>query len=222
MKKLLTFALFLVFCFSVKAAELIDVIQLKDSSVVRGHIIEQVPNVSITIKDLNNNLIKIDMSKVQKMMKVEYEDKTFYSKDYSEFGVSLVTPAGLNLNYVHWFSPYGIGISGMYWGDFYGIQGNFKFKLSDNRDRSHSLSLVAGRCYMSYQRTTPFTSYEENNLFDWKYIGATYNLNYSGFWLEVGITASEVKIEPKKEVNTFDGILPQLVFQIGYVYRFIK
>ena len=222
MKKLLTFALFLVFCFSVNAAELIDVVYLKDSTIIRGQIIEQVPNVSITIKDLNNNLIKIDMSNVQKMMKVEYEDKTIYYKDYSEFGGSLGTPAGLNLNYVHWFSPYGIGISGMYWGDFYGIQGNFKYKLSDNRDRSHSLSLIAGRWYISYQNIDPYMGYEEDNLFDWKYIGATYNLNYGGFWLEVGITASEVKIEPKVEVFNFDGILPQLVFQIGYVYRFIN
>ena len=70
MKKLLTFALFLVFCFSVNAAELIDVVYLKDSTIIRGQIIEQVPNVSITIKDLNNNLIKIDMNKVQKMMKI--------------------------------------------------------------------------------------------------------------------------------------------------------
>ncbi len=222
MKIILSITVFLVLTCSVKAIDLIDVIYLKDSTVIKGYIIEQVPNESITIKDLNDKIVKIEMSNIQKMVKVEYEDKTIYYKDYSEFGVSFGTPAGLNLNFVHWFSPYGLGFSGMYFGSMYGFQGNFKYKLSDNKDRSHSLSLIAGNWYISYKKSDPFMEYEEDNLSDWKYIGASYNLNYEGFWLEVGLTISNIRIEPKDEDLNLDGTLPQLVFQIGYVYRFIN
>ena len=72
--------------------------------------------------------------------------------------------------------------------------------LSNNINRYHSLNFVAGSSYLekNWDKKT------------WDYIGIAYNLNYKDFYLEAGITSGS---------GSYSN--PQIMFQIGYVYRFL-
>lgn len=60
-------------------AEMEDVIYLKNGSIYRGIIIEQIPNVSMKIKTLGGNVFAVTMGEIEKITK---EDKPFQRENY--------------------------------------------------------------------------------------------------------------------------------------------
>ncbi len=190
------------------AEDYVDVVYLKDSTVIEGYIIEQVPNKSLTIKKIDGELMTIDIEKVEKMTKKDKSKVSLKNKNYWELGINFGTPGGLNLLVGKWFSPVGIKVSGMNLGSMYGVQGNLMYKLSDNYSRCHSLGLIFGVSHIELEKTNGWNT--ETEIKDWQYYGAAYNLNWGGFWLEVGLTGGDGDFKA-----------PQLAFQIGYTYRFI-
>ncbi len=56
-------------------AEMIDVVHLKNGSVIKGLIIETIPNESIKIETADGSIFVYEMSEVEKMTKVRKENK---------------------------------------------------------------------------------------------------------------------------------------------------
>ena len=124
---------------------------------------------------------------------------------YPELGVAIGFPASLNAEAGYWFGPVGARLSGMYWGDSYGVQGNVGYKLSETRRRYHAVALVAGRGV----GVAP-----DQECCDWTYVGGAYNLVYRGFFLEAGL---ETPVKVRR--GNFRDVVP--LFQIGYLHRFL-
>ena len=107
----------------------------------------------------------------------------------------------------------------MYWVPFSGIsgiQGNLGIRLADNIHRRHALALVVGTIH--WEVVDPL--FGEKDILDLTYLGAVYNLNVGGFFLEVG-GAGVIKSVSSPEPDS-EWITPALpLLQIGYMYRFI-
>ncbi len=221
MKTVFYLLLFILICSSSRAKEFIDVVHLKDSTKIVGNIIEQVPNVSITIRDFQEQIHVIKMEDVQLIKHYDKADINLNQMKYYEIGGSLGTPAVLNINAVGWYKFLGIGLSGMYLGnDNYGIQANIKIKFSDNFYRYHSISFLFYRTYSSSPVTKPEAPYfRDEYISDAQVYCITYNLNYKGFWLEIGPGMNFWFTQTKN--GRADNWFPSFAFQIGYVHRFI-
>ncbi|MFH1052671.1 MAG: hypothetical protein V1779_17255 [bacterium] len=221
MKIILSIAVFFIISCSVEANEIIDIIYLKDSTIIKGTIIEQIPNESLTIRDFKNEIHKIKFEDVLSIKTYDLADISLYRKNYFELGGSFGTPAGFNLNAAGWYQFLGIGISGMYLGnDRYGIQGNLKIKISDNYNRCHSISFLLYKTYRSIPNTQPKAPYYiDEDISDMQVYCITYNLNYNGFWLEIGPGMNFWYT--KNNNGIADNWFPFFAFQIGYVHRFI-
>jgi len=191
------------------AEEYIDVINLKNGTVIEGYIIEQVSNKSLTIKKLDGELIKLNFDQVEKITKKDKAKVSYYDRNYWEAGINIGMPAVLNLLVGRWFSPVGIKVSGLTLGEIYGIQGNLMYKLADSEKTCHSLGLIGGYSHLVLEKSNGWEVVKE--IKEWQYYGAAYNLNWGGFWLELGLTA-----------GSGDFKSPQFCFQIGYAHRFIE
>ena len=67
MKKILLFALLLLSIFSLYCYEFIEVVYLKNGSIIRGLIIEQQPNVLIKIQTKDGSIFVYKMDEVEKI-----------------------------------------------------------------------------------------------------------------------------------------------------------
>lgn len=181
------------------AKEPFDAVYLKDGSKIVGTIIEQVPNKSIKIRTRGGNEHVYTFDQIERITKEFFEEipKDLMKESYTELGVNLGTPAGLNLALGNWFGRFGVRASGMVYGrKLNGIQGNLGFKLSDNINRSDVLAAIFGSLNI-----------EKDN---WSYFGLVYELNLSGFFFHAGLTAGSGSFST-----------PQLAVQLGYMHRFL-
>lgn len=130
---------------------------------------------------------------------------------YPSIGVTLGTPAGINLIGAYYFGDLGLRASIGYWGSIYGAQVNLTRNLSTSGNVTHNVSIGAGYMYLRIHRTN-FDAWEvteHDDISEWRYLCATYALNWSGFFAEIGVSVGS---------GTFSN--PQLLFQIGYVHDF--
>jgi hypothetical protein len=188
----------------------VDAVILKNGSKILGTIIEQVPNQSLKIRMRDGSVFVYTFDEIEiiRKEKVEYVDETMDLRHtpYSELGVNVGTPAGLNAAFGRWFGLFGLRLSGMVYGSaLAGMQLNFGYKLSDNSNRSHVLALIAGSSHLEDSRGWYIRDKS------WTYLGAVYELNLGGFFLQAGASVGEG-----------DYSNPQLMFQIGYMYRFLE
>ena len=200
MNKLRILFLILAFLFTLImnsiAQEQVHVVYLKDGSKVVGTIIEQIPNVNVKIKTKDGRILVYTLDKVKKITKEligTIEDLRDVS--YYELGLNFGTPAGFNGVFGYWFSPVGLRLSGMYYGKvMQGIQFNIGYRIADNTKRYHSIAAVVGSSKVKKK--------------EWEYLGLVYNLYFRGFFLETGLSIGKGSYSS-----------PQLVLQIGYLYR---
>ncbi len=192
---LLSIIIFAVKCY---ADDMIDVIILKDKTIVKGIILEQYPNDKLKIKTDSGDVREIKFSEIENIMKEEKPLEV--KKGVTELGIVAGSPAGLNILLGHSIDDFIFKLSGLYVGKIYGIQVNLGLMLSNNINRYHSLNFIAG------------SSFSESNLSKntWDYFGIAYNLNYKDFYLEAGISSGS---------GSYSN--PQIMLQIGYVYRFL-
>ena len=200
-------------CFALDstAQEKMDVVHLKDSSRIYGRIMKQVPNESVTIKAISGLVEVYSMDRIEKIesMEVEPSIRDYRKSSYTELGINLGTPAGVNLALGYWFGEFGLRASGMVLGFVQGFQGNVGFKLSDNANRSHVLALIFGKSSIEDKKVYLFGP-DEVVYRTWSYFGLVYELNWHGFFLEAGFTA-----------GSGDFRSPQVAAQLGYMYRFL-
>lgn len=81
MKKVLLFLVLLIsFSTYINAQSYTEVVYLKNGSVIKGVIIEQIPNVSLKVKTADGSLIICNMSEVEKITKEESSHVRSYKK----------------------------------------------------------------------------------------------------------------------------------------------
>ena len=124
----------------------------------------------------------------------------FKDKQYSEIGVNLGLPAGVNLLAGQWFGRMGLSVSGMYLSTVHGAQANIGYKLFDTGKSRGSISLIGG--------FSQINDNDDKKDKEWKYAGAAYNWVYRWFWLEAGLS-----------LGRGDFSNPQLVLQVGFIKR---
>ena len=195
----------------VYADDTYDLVHLKDSTIIKGKIIETIPNKSITIKSFDGKIQTFDYDQILKIQR----DESFYNNcrdsSYSELGICYGTPAVFNLAIGPWYGPFGVRFSGMYLGSSYGIQMNLNYKISDSPNFLHSIGVAVGKSFIEGEEIAYFP-FDDNFTYmkEWQYIGLVYNLNLSGFFLEGGLSIGEG-----------DYTNPKFIFQIGFIYRSI-
>jgi hypothetical protein len=154
MKTLLLISIFIVSFFStVYSQQMEDVVYLKNGSIIRGIIIEQVPNVSLKIKTKDGSVFAYKIEEVEKMTKEEtkgslYTETSKLGNDGFRSGKFLV---GLKAGYGDWGSlTYGfnleIGVS-----DYFGIALDGAYTSWD--DSYNNYSLAGGLLSMAYHIT---------------------------------------------------------------------
>jgi len=184
------------------AQEQVDAIYLKDGSKILGIIIEQIPNTSVKIRMKDGSEFVFSFDKIEKIVKENTSvlPIDLKEKSYLELGVNIGIPSAFNVSLGNWFGPFGLRLSGMSFEKAKGFQVNIEYKLSDNIDRRHGLAAVLGSSKIISDGLAK----------EWNYFGITYELNWSGFFFETGMSAGK---------GSFSS--PQLLLQIGYMYRFL-
>lgn len=151
-----------------------------------------IQDYSVNGKMKQSNILNFDIADVS-------------SIGYSSFGLTVGTPAALNIVYSYQSqSLLNFRIQGGIWGPANGIQANIGFNLSKSESFEHNLSICGG-----YSQLTDQKSFGDR-IYEWTYTGVCYNFNWGGFFTELGLTVGE---------GNFSN--PQLMLQLGYVYRFL-
>ena len=158
-------------------------------------------DTELILKMSNGERKSVPKSTIKRLMHYRLREKIL--DEYPILGVTLGTPGILNLNAGYFFSKIGVQVSGSYLGSAYGFQAAFAWKLYDSRSFMHALSGGAGFSSITVDRDLKKETHK------WTYGVLSYNLNWYGFFLELGIG-----------VGAGDYSNPQFLGQIGYVYRF--
>jgi hypothetical protein len=147
-------------------------------------------------------------------LKIDRKNIMYYSFDnlssqYPFIGLTLVQPGGFNLTGGGHFSDV-LGIRatvGMVPGSMFGTQFNLLYSLSRLEHFESNISILGG--YSIIERGHDYYGQAVENDMDWLYFGTSIDANIYGIFLELGLTVGS---------GYFSN--PQLLFQIGYVYRF--
>ncbi len=183
-----------------------DIIYLKNGTKVIGKIIKFDVDKEVIIKTESGSELQYKMSDVDK---IDFKSESFYQykKTSAELGVTIGTPASLNLVAGKHFENTMIKASGFYLGDISkGIQLELGYKLAEFARTYHAINIVAGVAELRESNAKYINNYIYKS---WQYIGVVYNLNTNGFYLQTGLSHS---------YGDFSS--PQLLLQIGYVYQF--
>ncbi len=183
-----------------------DVIFLKNGTKVTGKIIKFDVDKEVVIKTESGAELQYKMSDVDK---IDFKSESFYQykKTSAELGVTLGTPAGLNVVGAKHFDNLMVKASGFYLGkNAKGIQFEIGYKLAEFARTYHAINIVAGVAELRESNAKYINNYIYKS---WQYLGVVYNLNTNGFYLQTGLSHS---------YGDFPS--PQFLLQIGYVYQF--
>jgi len=140
--------------------------------------------------------------------------KNLLNTSYSELGITLGTPCGLNLAAGNWHGRFGIKATGMFYAPgVYGLQTTLGFKLSDSHKIRHGVGLAFGSMQLEYT--------------DWMSAGIVYNMNVKGFFFEAGLAVGRFTEESFYIHGDYfyscssSSTSPHLLLQIGYIHRLL-
>lgn len=104
MKRIIGIVLFvLISCFSFAQGDYQDVVYLKNGSVIRGIIIEQVPNKSIKIETSERNIFVFQMDEIEKITKEPVAKKSnLHSKNSLQTGDRWIIEPGYDVGMGDW------------------------------------------------------------------------------------------------------------------------
>ena len=116
-----------------------------------------------------------------------------------QIGVSIGSPAVVNLVYKGTIAEQPINISGMYWDNSYhGIE--VGYRILEKEELNATVQLLAG-----YTQIEDF----DNTNDKWRYVGASATFSWGGFFIEPGIS-----------IGSGDYSNPQGHLQVGYLWEF--
>ena len=139
------------------SAEMIDVVHLKNGSIIKGVVIETIPNESIKIETDDGSISIIEMSEVDKIKKIQFVEPkdplvAFGSGCGTAF-LSLLSPVPIlgvgqvyNGQYLKGLAFFGIGVLGSYLGEFGSDDAEWTF---DDRIGELGVTLVLGSMLLS-------------------------------------------------------------------------
>ncbi len=198
--------IFSVIVSSNNSAQAVDIIYLKDGSRVLGTIIENIPDQKVVIRLMDGYSERVfTYDKIERINSISLKDLS-----YREIGVTIGAPAIINLAIGRWNGPVNFRLSGMFYGNWArGVQFNSGYLLSENPKRSHSLGIIGGIFSWESSEDIQFVGNVKSRS-EWKYIGLAYNLYWGKFFLETGLTIGKGSYRS-----------PEVLFQIGYMHRFL-
>ena len=210
--------IFIISSLKLFSAEQVDIIHLKNGSVIVGKIIKYDAGKEVEIQTSDGNRFVFKMEQVEKIDFMVDKDSGF-KKTKSEIGATFGTPAALNFVFGKHFDKYMVKASGMYLGrSAKGIQLELGLKLSEFKRTYHAVSLVGGYSYLEYEEKKNYGN-NINRISEWTYGGLVYNLNTNGFYLQAGLSLGNGVYSNETGIIE-DMPNPQFIFQIGYVYQF--
>ena len=172
-----------------------------------------------TIKNFNDSLFIINTTgknevsiKRNEVVSLEL-DNPLEKKGYPMFGITAITPGGLNLLFGQHFGNFGIRLQGGLLplsATMWGFQGNLLYNFQKSESFENNISIAFGQLNIPIKKGFSLwegTIYENG---DWTYAAVCYDFNTSGFFLEIGLSFGS---------GYFSN--PQVLLQLGYVYRFI-
>lgn len=125
-------------------------------------------------------------------------------ENFFALGAAIGSPSAIAAIGGYYFGPLAVRVSGGYWSkNWYGVQGDLSVNLSRIGTFSQNLSLVAGRFGIR--------SYDSNDsrlLKTQNYVGVAYDVNYTGFFMQLGAG-----------FGNGDYKNPQLLTQFGYLFE---
>ncbi len=197
----------------VSASSDLDVVYLKNGSRIVGTIVELVPSEKVKIRTSDGSEFVYTMGEVERITRepapTTSDRRDIQAVAYPELGVVLGTPGAINGVAGYWFGQYGVRVSGGYVernsDNFWGMQLNMMKKIRDTPVSRHAVGIMG----MAHR-----TKYMDNWILRRKSIyggGIAYNYNWRGLFVETGLLAG---------ANTGYSAV-QLLFQIGYMYRFL-
>ncbi len=177
-------------------------VTLKSGQVVRGRIIRETSD-SLFVERDNHEVSPISRDGVDFVTYREHRDANFY-----EAGLTFGLPGGINLVGGYSFGALGFRVSGGYLGAIYGVELAMPIALSSSDNICHYLAVIGSTTVRRSSVSGDLnTTTETLNTFTG--FGAAYQLNYSGFFFELGGLLGSGTLSS-----------PQYTLQIGYVHQF--
>lgn len=215
----ISIVVFMMFILSYSASQansLVDVVYLKNGERHVGLVMEQDPETRMLFRNLNKNVISVEMTEVERIVKADVNDiYNFRRMSYSQYGFLLGHPGILNLHYGHWFGIFGVGVTGGYWGeDIHNIRFNVGVKYIDEVRRSHNLiGYVGYNKYFKEDLDVRTQKVIETTHNEAPYIGLAYEISYRSFYFSLGFVYS---------IGDYERPNDKLSLGLGYLFRDIR
>lgn len=179
-----------------------------DGKEYSGRIIsEDSSKIIVEDADVNITVLRSNIASIQYFTNVKSLDYRNHSFMY--LGVTVLQPGGLNIVAGKDFGKLGIRVAAGFLGKLTGAQVNFLFNISRSKSFNHHFSLGGGVLSGEFDLKDQY-SYSNKERVSFPYVGAFYDLNFGGFFLETGLMLTAEKRIPD----------PQLALQLGYIYEF--
>ncbi len=164
------------------------------------------------IASIDDGLVTIDASdgarvvlSMEQIQSIEFGVDSAGNPDakphYDYAGLTLLTPARINIVLGHWYGDFGFRLSFGYWGETAGVELDGHYSLGCSDAFNHGLFVGLGIFEWEQHFLEPNSR--------WRYLAAGWQMNLFGIFLQIGLSAGEGSFQS-----------PQYIGQIGYVYEF--
>lgn len=196
-----------------------DVVYLKNGSIIRGIIIEQIPNKSIKIETADNNIFLFQINEIEKFTK-EPIVKKHYSNKNSGFkpGYKQIVELAYQLG-VGTYAPDRIKLNMIY---SYQINPYFSFGLGTGLRYYHAYDTVLLPFFTDFR-----VYFIDNNISPYLSLGLGYSLNASSGFRRTGVLINptvgvNIKLIDKYSINVGLGYEMQRVDPVSRNYSAIS
>jgi hypothetical protein len=139
------------------------------------------------------------------LARAEVKDSQSGDTGFFVLGAGFGMPSGVAIVGGYDFGPVGLRVSGGGWAKgWYGVQGDLAVHFNRAAPFAHGMSIIAGRF-----GANPLNDQGEKILKTQKFIGITYDVYLSGFFLQAGLA-----------FGNGDYPSPDGVYQCGYLFEF--
>ena len=162
-----------------------DVVNLRNGSVLRGVIIEQVPNKSITIETADGSLFFVQMDEIESLMKVPYRGIGRSSSSYNTMGTGLRRGFKGIVEFGYLFGTGDYGVDRLKLNFIFGHQANpyFSFGFGFGLRYYYLNGVVNGYRYYGDETLIPILSdFRVNFLDNWISPYLSVGIGYSFQW----------------------------------------
>lgn len=180
----------------------------RDGKEYSGKIIsEDSSKIIVEDGDVRITVLRTNITSIQYFSSVKSLD--YRNHSFAFLGVTLLQPGGLNIVAGKDFGKLGLRVSAGFLREITGVQANFLFNISRSKSFNHHFSLGGGMLHGYFDLQNQYGKVGSERI-TFPYVGAFYDLNYGGVFLETGLLLTAEKKIPD----------PQLSLQLGYVYEF--